>query len=47
MAKVPEPDYDEVFSLYGQDPDEVARAVINTPADEELDRAESEGFSES
>jgi hypothetical protein len=47
MAKVPEPNLDEVFSLYGQDPDEVAQAVISTPSDEELDRAEFEEPTES
>jgi hypothetical protein len=47
MGKVPEPDFDEVFSLYEQDPEDVARAVINAPADEELDRAEFEEPTES
>lgn len=42
MAKTPKPDLDEVFSLYGEDPDEVAQTVIETDASEELDRIESE-----
>ena len=46
MERKPKPDLDERFSLYGEDPDEVAQVLIETGADEELDRAESEGISE-
>lgn len=47
MEKTPKPDLDEVFSLEGVSPEDVARMVVNAEADEELDRAEAEGFSES
>jgi len=38
----PVPDYDEVF-IVEDDPEEVARRLVNTPADEDIDRAEAEG----
>lgn len=46
MAKMPKPDLDERFTLLGNDPEEVAQALIESAADEELDRAEAEGISE-
>ncbi len=46
MDKTPKPDLDEVFTLYGEDPEEVAQTLMETDADEELDRAESEVDSE-
>lgn len=46
MGKTPKPDLDEVFTLYGEDSEEVAQALIESDADEEIDRAESEGSSE-
>jgi hypothetical protein len=42
MGKTPKPDLDEVFTLYGEDPDEVAQTLVDSEADEEIDRAESE-----
>jgi hypothetical protein len=42
MAKPPKPDYDERFSLNGMEPEDVAELLVNTPSDEELDRAEAE-----
>jgi hypothetical protein len=47
VPKVPKPDYDERFTLEGLDPEEVARLLVNTDADEEIDRAEAEESSES
>jgi hypothetical protein len=46
MEKTPKPDLDEVFTLYGDDPEEVASTLVETDADEEIDRAEAEGSSE-
>jgi hypothetical protein len=46
MEKAPKPDFDERFTLLGDDPEEVAQALIESSADEELDRAEAEGISE-
>lgn len=46
MAKPPKPDYDEKFTLEGMEPEDVAELLVNTPADEELDRAEAEGLSD-
>jgi hypothetical protein len=40
------PDLDERFTLVGNDPEEVAQALMESDADEELDRAEAEGISE-
>lgn len=37
---------DEVFTLYDEDPEEVATTLIGSDADEEIDRAEAEGSSE-
>lgn len=42
MGKMPKPDLDERFTLLGNDPEEVAQALIETGADEDIDRAESE-----
>jgi hypothetical protein len=47
MGKTPKPDYDERFTLEGMAPEDVAELLVNTPADEDIDRAETEGFSES
>ena len=46
MAKQLKPDLDERFTLVGNDPEEVAQALVEADADEELDRAEAEGISE-
>lgn len=46
MAKRLKPDLDERFTLLGSDPEEVAHALVESDADEELDRAEAEGISE-
>jgi hypothetical protein len=46
MEKKPKPDLDEVFTLFGDDPGEVAKTLIESDADEEIDRAEAEGSSE-
>ena len=46
MERKPKPDLGERFSLYGEDPEKVAQALVDSGADEELDRAESEGISE-
>jgi hypothetical protein len=46
MERAPKLDLDEVFTLYGEDPEEVASTLIGSDADEEIDRAESEGPSE-
>ena len=46
MERKFKPDFDERFSLLGNNPEEVAQALIEAGADEELDRAESEGISE-
>jgi hypothetical protein len=40
------PNLDERFTLVGNDPEEVAQALVEADADEELDRAEAEGISE-
>jgi hypothetical protein len=34
------PDYDERFSLYGEDPEEVARALVEQGPMEDVDEAE-------
>ena len=44
---MPEPDYDERFTLEEMAPEDVAEMLVNTPSDEDIDRAEAEGFSES
>jgi len=46
MGNAPKPDLDEVFTLYGEDPEEVATTLVGSDADEEMDRAEAEGSSE-
>jgi hypothetical protein len=46
MERKFKPDLDERFNLVGNDPEEVAQALIEAGADEELDRAEAEGISE-
>jgi hypothetical protein len=46
MSEKPKPDLDERFTLLGCDPDEVAQFLVESDADEELDRAEAEGTSE-
>jgi hypothetical protein len=46
MANTPKPDLDEVCSFYGEDPEEVATTLVESDADEEIDRAEAEGPSE-
>lgn len=40
------PDLDERFTLIGNDTEEVAQALVESDADEDIDRAEAEGFSE-
>lgn len=43
MAKVPKRDYDERFTLpEDADPEDVARALVNTPRSPEIDEAERE-----
>jgi hypothetical protein len=46
MERKFKPDLDERFMLIDNDPEEVARTLIESDADEELDRAEAEGISE-
>jgi hypothetical protein len=46
MGKTPKPDLDEVFTLYEEDPEEVATTLVESDADEKIDRAEAEGPSE-
>jgi hypothetical protein len=46
MERKTKPDLDEVFTLYGEDPEEVATTLVESDADEEIDRAEAEGSSE-
>jgi hypothetical protein len=46
MVRKFKPDLDERFTLVGNDPEEVAMALLESDSDEELDRAESEGTSE-
>jgi hypothetical protein len=46
MGNAPKPDLDEVFTLYGEDPEEVAETLVTTESDEDMDRAEAEGSSE-
>ena len=40
MAPKPKPDYDERFTLDGADPEDVARLLVNTPRNVEIDEAE-------
>ncbi|HEY5111324.1 MAG TPA: hypothetical protein VII67_03235 [Acidimicrobiales bacterium] len=35
MGKQPKPDLDEVFTLYGEDPEDVARRLVKDDEDEE------------
>ena len=42
MERKPKPDLDEVFNLYGEDPEEVSTTLVESDADEEIDRAEAE-----
>ena len=35
MGKQPKPDLDEVFTLYGEDPEDVARRLVEDDEDEE------------
>jgi hypothetical protein len=42
VASKPKPDLEQMDSLYGEDPDEVARTLVNTPPSVEDDEAESE-----
>lgn len=46
MGKEPKPNLDEVFILYGEDPEEVATTLVESDADEEIDSAEAEGSGE-
>jgi hypothetical protein len=46
MERKFKPDLDERFTLVGNDPEEVAQALVESDADEEIDRAEAEGPSE-
>jgi len=46
VAKTPKPNLDEVFTLYGQDPEDVAQTLADSETSEEIDRAEAEGLSE-
>jgi hypothetical protein len=46
MGKTSKPDLDEVFTLYGEDPEDVAQTLMDSDVAEEIDRAEAEGFSE-
>jgi len=46
MERKLKPDLDERFTLLGNDPEEVVQALVDSDADEELDRAEAEGISE-
>ena len=46
MERKLKPNLDERFTLLGNDPEEVVQALVDSDADEELDRAEAEGISE-
>jgi hypothetical protein len=37
MGREPQPDLDEVFTLYGEDPEDVARTLVTDDEDESED----------
>ena len=42
MARTPNPDYDERFTIDGVDPENLARLLVNTPPDAKVDEADCE-----